>query len=111
MVDQEKMAKWLKGSRWQRLRWVVAERDGYRCQLQVSSQCRIFPGDRFEIDHIVPRAEMVDEGQFWELKNLRFVCGVCHRFVTARQNRVRVRREGDRTPVEELKALDDFFNG
>lgn len=92
-ADQALMQKWLQGRKWGVYRWVIADRDKWRCQLQISSRCTKLLGDRFEIDHIIPRKEMTDINQFWNGDNVRLVCKDCHRLHTQRQNRSRDTKE------------------
>ncbi len=47
----------------------------------------LYPGDRFDIHHIVGRRDMVSLDQFWDEDNLLFVCRECHRLETRRENR------------------------
>ena len=85
---QAQMQAWMTRSKWRTLRWEIARRDGFRCRLRVSKQCRRLLSDRFEIDHIIPRKDMTSIDQFWDPENLRLVCSECHAVHSGRQNMV-----------------------
>lgn len=107
--EQVQMQKWLQGREWGRLRWEIAKRDGYRCQLGISRRCVVFPGDRFEVDHIISRLDMGSLDLFWEKENLRMVCVPCHRLLTARQNRLRKKSVEDQALESELNRWDELI--
>lgn len=64
---------WYKTARWQRLRWDVLVRDGFRCRL-----CNRIEPDSAQLvaDHVV--AHRGDEALFWDAGNLQCVCKPCH---------------------------------
>ena len=67
--------------RWKRLRRVILDRDGWRCQ-----SCG--KAGRLEVDHIL--AVHLD-GAFWDLGNLQALCRDCHFAKTRRENAARIR--------------------
>ena len=77
---------WRKGEavnrrRWAKVRRLVFQRDGYRCQAEGCGRA-----GRLECDHLVPLH--VDPNQDpYNLDGLRTLCRSCHIRVTAEQNR------------------------
>ena len=74
------------GKRWDRIRRLALDRDGWRCQC-VESDCHgdgkcLRPG-RLEVDHIRP---IRDGGPLHDLANLMALCRPCHFTKTAGEN-------------------------
>lgn len=59
------------GQPWRKVRPVVLERDGHRCQIRTAGVCTIVATT---VDHIIER----DRGGTHELTNLRAACGPCN---------------------------------
>ena len=94
--------------RWGVLRWEIAERAGYRCELNKESVCEVFPGDCFEIDHIVPRYLHKSIDEFWDEDNLQYVCKPCH-YVKSRRE-LRIGRDGkDEGLVDEIEKFEAYL--
>ena len=62
----------LSGSRWQRVRQQVLDRDNHQCQLRYDG-CT---GRAEQVDHIIPRAA---GGSLYDDRNCRAVCKSCHK--------------------------------
>ena len=74
--------------RWKKMRKLVLERDGYRCQLQCSPKCK---GDATEVDHIV---SVSDGGAWLDPANLVAACKSCN--ISKRNSEVAARARGVR---------------
>ena len=69
--------KWYKTARWQKLRLVVLERDGYVCQQTGTLLCGKHPAPNAPVvDHIRPHRG--DERLFWDINNLQSVTKEYH---------------------------------
>ena len=65
------------GARWERMRWRVFERDGWRCL-----ECGA--AGRLECDHRIP---MDRGGKPWDINNLQSLCRGCHIAKTRKERR------------------------
>ena len=64
------------GSRWQRLRRRIKDRDGWRCR-----ECG--KAGRLEVDHVT---RLQDGGDPWDPSNLQTLCRSCHVSKTRAEN-------------------------
>ncbi len=93
------MDKSLYGTRrWKRLRRLILDRDGWRCQ-----SCG--KAGRLEVDHILA---LHFGGDFWDMGNLQALCRNCHFAKTARENSRRVRAEMPTHRREWLRMVDEL---
>ena len=65
----------LNAARWQRVRRVVLDRDGWRCQSTLPNGEKCLRPGRLEVDHVVA---LHLGGAAWELANLQTLCRGCH---------------------------------
>lgn len=87
-VDQE-----LKGSEYERWRFEVVKRAGYRCEaVENGVRCHVEAPSRLFADHIVERR---DGGGLLDLENGQCLCGKHHSIKTARARAIRMRDQSD----------------
>lgn len=96
--------------RWRKLRWDVAKRANYRCELGYEHFCEVYPGDDFQVDHKHPRYLHQSMDEFWVEENLQYVCRSCHAVKTRRE--YRFGKQGkDSAVVADLEKYETYLAG
>ena len=83
-----------KGKRWQIVRRLALDRDGWRCVLCSKA-------GRLEVDHI---RRLRDGGEMWDLHNLQTLCRKCHFSKTSAESGQIPRRGDHRAKADALVA-------